>query len=80
MTLDMGEQARSNVIELESDALKKITVTVGKYEANAGSPGKIWIRGRAGIFGPYSSEPHWELYKGSIEREWKYVQVRVTKG
>jgi len=80
ITFNMGDEGVSQVIDLVFSCLRRITLTANEYDDGSGSPGKIYIRGSESEFYHADASPSWEEYTESIERTWRFIQVRVTKG
>lgn len=78
LSLDItGEEGRSAVYDLGSSVLRNFILTENYYGTGSGTT-VLEIRGSATSFNQDDVNPAWEEYSASIERTWRYVQVRET--
>ena len=74
--LQVSEPCFGPVVDLGSTAMQQFTVTKDKYDTGTGSV-TISIRGGTTIFLWNDAEPDWEVYAGTINRRWRYAQLKV---
>ena len=79
LKLILGDEGRSNVIDLGVATELIFTLTENLYGTGSGSA-TLQIRGDINVFTQDSGEPpNWENYAIPITRTWRYIQVREIK-
>lgn len=74
---EFGDIGHGPVKDLGSVLTRMITVTIDKYGAGSGSYA-IYIRGQATTFNQDDGSPSWELYSAPINKDWRYIQVKLV--
>ena len=77
LALASGEVGHSAVKDLLNTDNKSILVTKDLYGSGAGVS-TIHIRGQATTFTQDAASPAWELYSGTGNKTWRYMQVKAT--
>jgi len=75
--LDLDEQGRSKVYDFGNSDDRGITITENRYEAGSGSA-TIQIRGHDTVFLQDDIAPVWENYTVTVNKTWRFIQVRTT--
>lgn len=78
LELDITEEGRSAVYDFGNSNNRTITVTENKYQAGQGTA-TLQIRGQGAAFLQDDVAPAWETYSSSVNRTWRYIQVRSIK-
>jgi len=79
LELTIGEEGRSNVVDLTNATERIYTITENLYGTGSGVA-TLQIRGDTNVFLQDAGEPpNWENYTVPITRTWRYVQVREIK-
>ena len=78
LSLDLNDQGRSRVYDFGNSNQRSYTLTENRYGSGQGIA-TLQIRGDTAIFGQDAVSPSWENYSISINRSWRYVQVREVK-
>jgi hypothetical protein len=79
LQLGGGDTYYSDVRDFGDATAKTLEITVDKYGSGTGTQGDIYWRGHADSFNWDAETPSWEEYTGATSKEWRYIQVRVSK-
>ena len=77
INLPSGDVGHSPVKQIGEDSdTYRITVTENIYGSGTGDI-RVYIRGASTSFGQDDASPAWELYVGSTDKAWNYVQIKL---
>ncbi len=79
LQLSLNAQGRSGVYDFGSSSSRSVTLTENRYGTGQGTA-TLQIRGHnTTTFIQDDTTPTWENYIGTVNKTWKYIQVRVIK-
>jgi hypothetical protein len=79
LALNLNDIGHSDVIYAGvTGVTRNYTITLNKYGSTYGGSFTTYIRGQETSFAQDDATPSWEVYSGTISRQWAYVQVKLV--